>query len=104
MKKLRVYFKSSLINAYKYFDVETPEEGKRLIEALDATIGSIIKENDLKPAGTYSDGLEEFDNDLTHPEWIEWLHPELGCHIDEVESLDYIKRLTEGNGFSKNLN
>ena len=84
MKKLRVYFKSSILHNYRYYDVKTPEEGKRLIEALDGTIGNIIKTNSMTPYGSYSHGLEEFNTDDN--EWQEWLHPEIGCHIDEVDN------------------
>ncbi len=88
MKKLRVYFKSSILNNYRYYDVETPSEGKRLIEALDSMIGNIIKTNDMSPTGSYGHGLEEFDTE--NNEWIEWLHPEIGCHIDEVDKYEVV--------------
>ena len=80
MKKLRVYFKSSILHNYRYYDVETPEEGQRLIKALDDTIGNIIKTNSMDTFSSYSHGLEEWDED----EWVEWSHPEKGCHIGEL--------------------
>jgi len=81
-KKLRVYFKSSILHNYRYYDVETPEEGQRLIKALDDTIGNIIKTNSMDTFSSYSHGLEEWDED--EDEWVEWLHPEKGCHIGEL--------------------
>ena len=86
-KRLRVYYKSSLLSNYKYFTVETPEEGKRLMDALQATTGDIIKENDLVSTaslGTFSIGLEEFDT--VDNQWYEWIHPELGCFVEEVKA------------------
>ena len=88
--KLRVYYKSSILSHYKYFDVATPQEGKRLIEALNATVTSIIKENDMLDVasrGTYCIGLEALD---VSGEWMEWMHPKNGRDIDEVEFEDLI--------------
>jgi hypothetical protein len=83
MKKLRVYYKSSLLSKMKYFDVHSPAEGRRMIEALNLTVGGIIRENELSPTGTYSIGLEEFDNESE--EWYEWSHPELGYFVTDFE-------------------
>lgn len=88
--KLRVYYKSSILNHYKDFEVATPQEGKRLIEALNKTTTSIIKEHDMLDVasrGTHSTGLEVLD---VSGEWMEWMHPDSGRNINEVEFKDLI--------------
>jgi hypothetical protein len=81
-KKLRVYYKSSLLNHFKYFEVETPEEGKRMIEALESTVGDIIKQHNVTEHGTFALGLEELDEN--DGEWYDWLS-EKGFNIEDYE-------------------
>lgn len=86
--KLRVYHKCSLLSEIKYHEVATPQEGKRLIEALNQLAGDIIKENHMHitaSLGTYSIGLEQQE---PSGEWFDWMHPVSGLQIDELEEED----------------
>jgi hypothetical protein len=72
MKKLRVYYKCSILSNIQYFDVASPAEGKTLIDALEDTVGKIIQENDVKEIGAYSIGLQEED-DTMEDGWCDWM-------------------------------
>lgn len=96
MKKLRVYYKSSLLSEILYFYVENPAEGKVLIDGLEKTVGKIINEHSLLNKGAYGIGLEEQD---ASGEWIEW-YSASGLPVDEYEGkegVDALRRSFERN-------
>jgi len=81
MKKLRVYYMCSLLSEMMYFEVATPAEGKRMIEALQETVQGIINEKLINETGGWSIGLE-VEDDTMEEGWADWMSED-GWHIDD---------------------
>lgn len=82
MKKLRVYYKCSLLGHSLIFDVASPAEGKVLIDALESTVSDIIADNNIQVTGTYAIGLEIEDETMDEG-WADWSSPAEGKDVFE---------------------